>query len=110
MNYKGLNIFLATLRIAFRLLELGIIGCINGYCKGIQPVSEYGFQYQRLNSGEPFYGVKLDKGSPYLKRNLARLEIWFQERFQSSVDKGKVRSEQGKAKLMKDLQRQMLNF
>lgn len=31
-----------------------------------------------------------------MKRNLARLEIRFLERFQSSVEKEKVRSEQGK--------------
>ena len=49
-----------------------------------------------MSSKEIYYGVVLDKNDPFLERNLARLEIRFRERYESSLEKEAKRKEQGK--------------
>jgi hypothetical protein len=51
---------------------------------------------QLINSKEAFYGVTLDPEDPYLERNLARLEMRFEERYECSLKKETERKEQGK--------------
>jgi hypothetical protein len=43
-----------------------------------------------------FYGVRLDKDDPFTERNLARLEMRFKERYESSLEKEKKRKGEGK--------------
>jgi len=43
-----------------------------------------------------FYGVRLKKGDPFLERNLARLEMRFEERYECSLKKETERKEMGK--------------
>ena len=49
-----------------------------------------------INNKTSFYGLKLDTNDPFLKRNLARLEMRFQERYQSSMEKENERKEKGR--------------
>lgn len=47
-------------------------------------------------AGAVFYGVKLGKESPFVERNLARLEKRFEARYIASVEKAAMRSKEGK--------------
>jgi len=44
-----------------------------------------------------FYGVKLDGETPFVERNLARLEKRFEERYRASVEKATMRAGEGKS-------------
>ncbi len=49
-----------------------------------------------IEAEELFYGIKLDVVDPFLERNLARLEMRFEERYLASLEKEARRKEAGK--------------